>query len=458
MADEKLLREAVEFFRNEPGFRRLFEQFIKNYKSLGRIGGTVKLNNLTEQEKKALSGIMGTEYNKQAPVTISLKAFQKVLERTRFSGIELKDLLFSYSGEKVLTNWEEKEHYQQEKNAFFNDLANKYTFIYCKQWIEYIKNKGKGTRGIHLAYDQDPSLLKNQLINVLEALDKLPGMQNSEKEYQRIPVFANAITKDPHAFDLNTQQGKFLVSALQFIRQQEDKTYEISSSSSVEEMTELLSYFGLVRDDILNFASCAGILAFKESEKEPLTWWQKCWEEGVVTNVPLREIIKVESFYPAIAYYNNYKNVVFAVENSGVFSEILERFQEQLLPPLLCTNGQFKLATLLLLDGLVKNNTIIYYSGDFDPEGLQMAQRLLERYPQNVKLWHYNILDFEKCKSEVLLTSSRLKKLDKINLPLLQPIKDKMKKYKKAGYQEKLVPELVKDIVALIVEPSQLPQ
>lgn len=444
MSDQELLREAVEFFQNEPGFKRLFKHFIQNYRSLGRIGGTVNLHQLTAEEQKALSGIMGKDYSKQSSATVSLKAFEKALARTRFSDLEMKNILFSYSGRKILTKAEEKEKYEKEKAAFFKNLKHKYTDSYCQQWVEHIKTKGKGTKGIHLAYDQKPTLLKTQLANVLEALGKLLGRQNSEVEYQRLPVFADSITKNPHGFDLNTQQGRFLIAALQFIRQQEDETYQISTAPGIEEMTELLSYFGLVRDDILNFASCTGILAVKAGSKEPIAWWKSCWAEKVVINVPLREIVKVDSFYPA-----NYQNVVFAVENSGVFSEILERLPGKLRPALLCTNGQFTLATLLLLDRLVKNNTIIYYSGDFDPEGLQMAQRLSGRYPQNLRLWHYDLPSYEKCKSEVILSSSRLKKLASIKLSSLQLVKDKMKKYQKAGYQEKLITELVNDIKQL---------
>lgn len=46
--------------------------------------------------------------------------------------------------------------------------------------------------------------------------------------------------------------------------------------------------------------------------------------------------------------------------------------------------GPLRLACLMLLDGLVKGGAVIYYSGDFDPEGLQMAQKLIQRYPGRV--------------------------------------------------------------------------
>ena len=135
----------------------------------------------------------------------------------------------------------------------------------------------------------------------------------------------------------------------------------------------------------------------------------------------------------------------FIVENSGVFSELLTKFPSKYLPPNL-HNGQFKLAALLLLDRLLKNNIIAYYSGDFDPEGLLMAQRLVSRYPANVRLWHYTEEDYIKAQSEVVLSKSRLNKLMNLELEELRAVKDLMEKTKKAGYQEKLIKDLLEDI------------
>jgi hypothetical protein len=54
---KKDLQIAAEFFRGEPGFKRLFKKFIQNYRSLGRLGGTAKLTKLTLEEKEALGGV-----------------------------------------------------------------------------------------------------------------------------------------------------------------------------------------------------------------------------------------------------------------------------------------------------------------------------------------------------------------------------------------------------------------
>ncbi len=67
------------------------------------------------------------------------------------------------------------------------------------------------------------------------------------------------------------------------------------------------------------------------------------------------------------------RNKVFVFENPTVFSEVLYRSSKE-KPSIICTYGQVKLASLILLDNLVENGTHIYYSGDFDPEGLIIAK------------------------------------------------------------------------------------
>ncbi|UNC91166.1 TIGR02679 domain-containing protein [Candidatus Contubernalis alkaliaceticus] len=478
-----LLKEAVEFFQKEPGFKRLFHLFNKNYYRLGRMGGTVKLLNLKPEEKDALSGIMGRDYSRQDSASISLAAFKKALKKTRFAGVELKELLEGYHGKSITTRTEEKNRILLEKSAFFQSFYREFSSENCRLWLEHIQQKGAGTRGIHSAYEQAPKLLQKQLTNVLKAVEELASFyqlgdsQRCEEntKYERLPVFASRITGDPHGFDLNTEQGRFLISALQFICSRESEPKQKRRSLSAEEVTELLGRFGLIRDDLLNFVTCTGLLAFRGEEKEPVSMWQNAWKDGMVLNVPLREITRINRLEPAVCSSleesrliceKNFtcnsgdafsikdnelkvkinKKVVFVVENSGVFSGLLDKFPGALPPPVVCSHGQFKLAAFLLFDRLVKGGNVIYYSGDFDPEGLQIAQRLLQRYPRLARLWRFTTADYESCISQVALSEARLHKLKGITLPALLPLKEKMQDVKKAGYQEQIVPLLIEDI------------
>ena len=131
------------------------------------------------------------------------------------------------------------------------------------------------------------------------------------------------------------------------------------------------------------------------------------------------------------------KKNVYIVENPAVFSTLIREWRNETI---LCGNGQIRLATLTLLD-LFDDETIFYYAGDFDPEGLQIAQRLKERYQNRLQLWNYHKEYYEKYKSEVEITERSLRKLDKIYLEELQEMKTALLKEKKAAYQEAMLRE-----------------
>lgn len=434
------LEQAINFFQQEKGLHRLLQLLIKKYKGLGRMGGSVKLTELKDYEQEALSSFFGKDFSKKQSAIISFKEFSSTLSKTKFDGVDEKDLLSGYIGQNLLTKEEEKALYEEKKRAFFEKFIKKYSHSNCQLWLKYIANKKRGTGGIHQSYDTNPKLLKIYLQQVLLAISKLP-----EDGYERLPLFAQGITKDPHGFDINTEQGRLLLSALQCIRESKERDFQYVTSPSAEQINEILQFFNLVRDDIQNFVTCAGIIACS-AEGHALPLWEVAWKNKNVLNIPLRELVKVRKCFPG-----NKQRKVFVVENSGVFSALLDylKSKKEDLPPLICTHGQFKLATLMLLDKLAENNSIIYYAGDFDPEGLQMAQRLALRYPNGLKLWHYTVEDYEKAISENRLKTSRLKKLNSILVSELLPVKKKILEIGKAGYQEELVDDMAKDILTL---------
>ncbi|GBF10900.1 TIGR02679 domain-containing protein [Tepidibacillus sp. HK-1] len=449
-----LTSEAVKYFKQEKGFQTLFQLLINKYKSLGRIGGKVTIVNVNEQEKEVLSSFFRKDFSKEKSITIAFSQFEKALERTKFAGVDVKDLLDGYIGHPIISQAEEKERYERLKANFFEEFKQRYNDPLALGFLQHIQEKGNGVRGFHLAYDKDRDLFKSQLEQVIKAISILTFRLETDtrtKDYIRLPIFAYQVTQDPHGFDLDTDQGRFLIVALQWIRQLEDQDYEMVSSLTAEDVSELMQYFRIIRDDILNFVTCTGILGFCDDGTPESLWWE-AFKGNHVMNVALRELIKLHFFIPGVTYHSRKANVVFVVENSGVFSAIIDQLQLQESPPIICTHGQFKLATLILLDYLVQNDVIIYYSGDYDPEGLQMAERLKNRYPEHVQLWHYEVDEYMKAKSTVELSDTRLKKLETITLSELQPLKEQIKIERKAGYQEKLIPKLIEDIEKMMEE------
>lgn len=132
------------------------------------------------------------------------------------------------------------------------------------------------------------------------------------------------------------------------------------------------------------------------------------------------------------------------MENSSVCSTILDEVAKA---PVICTHGQFRGASWLVMDLLVEEGCHLYYSGDLDPEGIVMAQRLKDRYQNHVTCWRMDTASYDLTISDEDI-SGRLSKMETITSPELAETVNALRTRKKAGYQEGLVEQLVQDIIS----------
>jgi uncharacterized protein (TIGR02679 family) len=440
------LQKAKDYFSSTKGFARLLKAMAQKYQSLGHWGGSVTLTSLKEEERDALSALFRADFSRQKSITISLERFAKALELTKFSDISALSLLEEIQGQSLLSNSDQLAQKERAKAAFFNDLASQYTQPYCQVWLQAIIDKNLGTRSIHTMYNTRLEQLRVQMHHVLSGLTAIN--KHHPNEIERLPIFARRITKDPHGFDSNSDTGRLLLQALKILNSQVRECDQLTLAlSGTEELTELYYSFGLLRDDLWNFVTCTGITG-NAADNQPLGYLTEAYRQQVTLNLPLREVVRIDKAFACA-------KVAYVVENPGVYSALLDLYrdfcEEQGLmeipnPPLVCTHGQFKLASLLLLDKLATSGTLIYYSGDFDPEGLSMAERLLLRYPGQAKAWHYTLEDYLLSRSDKVISPQRLKQLDRVSSPELGPLKEKLLQTARAGYQEGILNELWCDV------------
>ncbi|WP_407271611.1 TIGR02679 family protein [Radiobacillus sp. PE A8.2] len=418
-----MINQALDYFSGDAGHRRLFLLFKKKYQSLGRIGGTVNITGFHEQELATIASFFGiTQSELKQNGKVALEQFQQQLQRTKFEGIGLKELLEAHFGETLISNKQAKQLKEQQQVALLEQLQRDFPAL--SFWFSHLLAKTADSYWIYrLVEDSDQTFI--QMTEQLhKAISQLPD------RLERLPMFSQRITRNPHAFDRNTNLGKLWIHVLAVDRGFDEKLIVPADS---EGMNELLLHYWILRDDITNFVTCANLLAESANEADPL--WVAAAKKQSVMNVPLRELVKLDRIYPS-----NHKQKVWIVENSGVYSSILDEVPHA---PLVCTHGQFKLAALMLMDMLVKENCYLYYAGDLDPEGLGMAARLLQRYPDHVKLWHMDVAAYHTTKADVTLSQERLNKLASINVDCLRPVVEAIKRTKKAGYQEALVDKMI---------------
>ncbi|MBT2571351.1 TIGR02679 family protein [Planococcus sp. ISL-110] len=412
--------EAVGYFSNEGVYKKLFQQFREKIESFGRVGGTVKLESYSEKELEPVALFFGTSANAlKKKKTISLSAFEKRLQQTKFEEVGLYELLEAYFKEPIQSKKSVKESIREQEQAKLAELSATHSSLAF--YFDYLGQRNGDSHWIMrmLLTDEFGVAIKH----LARANEEIP------KSYERLPFFSQRLSGDPHTFDLTTANGKLLIHLLHF------KLYGKGGlPSQTEAVNELLLNFHILRDDITNFVSFANLFGEQEGKFHPV--WRAAAEAGSAVNMPLRELLKIDKAYPALG------TDVYIVENSGVFSALLD-----LIPyaPLVCTHGQFKLAGLRLIDCLVASGSTLYYAGDFDPEGVSMAVRLLERHPEKIRLWCMDVGSYIDSLSPVEL-GTRLGKLNNINHSEVRGLVAEMNRVGKAGYQEALLEKMAEDL------------
>lgn len=139
--------------------------------------------------------------------------------------------------------------------------------------------------------------------------------------------------------------------------------------------------------------------------------------------------------------YHKYNKVV-VMENPAVFMEVSEKCSKKDFP-LVCTYGQVKLSGLILLDMLVEQKYKIYYSGDIDPEGIQIADKLKNRYKKDLCFLGFDVNTYKRNLSNMEVSSSRIKKLDKIKSVDLQGVCNELKMTKRVSYEEENINAII---------------
>lgn len=453
---KELLAEAVAYFGSRPALGRLLSGFVEKYRSLGRLGGKVILEHVSPEEKTALEDF----FRQRLPagrLSISAQLFQRALAETRFCSLDPVEILWIWNGGWLTSRRQEQEQLARARQETIAKLLAAHQHPFCQAWLKAALAGEPGTRRIIQAVISHEQHSVGQVTVVLRAMSQLPA------EYKRLPVFAREVSGDPHGLDIDSETGKLFLEGLRYVSshgggQKGDGLAE--GLSTIEEITALLYQFHLLRDDLLNFVTCMGLAAYDEQGKE-ITYWREATQAGAPLNAPLREIVRAAVFFPAAVkpdkgadfFGKSFTYEVLVMENSGVYSALVDEISSGghagCSIPLVCLHGQLKLASWALLDRLVQSGAIIRYAGDFDPEGLQIAEKLLLRYPGRVRLWRMSVEDYRQAAPSVAIDRARLNKLKSIKSPALADLAQCIHGSGLAAYQEGLWEKLAADVRSL---------
>ena len=418
---ESRKRECKTYFQERSVYKKLFAKIQEKYAGIGHFGGTFLLNDLTREEKEQLGGFFQKDFSGQKSVRITAKQMEKALQNSRFCDFTWKEILELCLEKPLLIKKEEKQKEEQQREAWFQNIQLRLKNPNFQSWIfEVLQNKKESYLFLLQQYKEN----KKELEDLLQKTDQAAETLAAAEKRELLAVFAAQVTGNPHYFDEGEPAEKCLSSYLKWKLKKERR----DGLSNAEYKNRIYFEAGILKDELSNDVLTYGLHAWKENgEIHPgIEGFFECKEPLKLTLKTLGGLGKITG-----------EAEIYMVENPAVFSRLVEKYPDRTI---LCGNGQPKFSVFVLLDKLVPGSTI-YYAGDFDPEGLQIAQNLKKRYTEHFILWKYEAEYYQKYKSEVQLDDRRIRKLDKIDLPELQEIKEAMRREKYAAYQEAMIEE-----------------
>ena len=413
---------CAAYFKGHPGYRRILEQMLCKYQSYGRPAGQICLSDATEAECAASQALFGRPF--VPPLFIKLQAFDEALQQTKFQGVTLKELLEAYFDTTRLTKKELRSQTDRSFSQMLADAAAEARSEACRDWLAGLSDKSGGYLLLRKALrDGTAGAALRQTCRGVDWLEAHAG------ETVRLAVLSAHATSDPHALDGDRLAGKLF---LHYLAAREGRAF-----STVAEERDLL-YFdgGILCDSIASSVTQVGLILCAGDEEHPaFRAFRQRHESCTLTLMNLS----------ALSSGRSPSGRAYLVENQMVFSQLCDR-AERFHSPLICTSGQPQVAVLRLLDLLATSETQLFYSGDFDGEGLAIAARLMGRYPKLLHTWHMEPEDYRRTRPEVDLPDSRLQPLQGVTDPRLMSVAAAILKQRRAGYQELLLPALLADL------------
>src|SRR2546423_1605683 len=415
------VQRAVTFFM-QANLSRLLEKLREKYIELGRVGGQITLEDTTPGERREIASFLGKAPYRETEIKVRLVDVDMALRQSGFA-CELPDLLNDFfPGKPLVTRPQQRAMRAIHEADFRAALASiAIELPEDSRGRHWLLQGQHGQDWLFSHYRNEPAEEQERQLNmvryVVSALDQLPSSRSPE----RLALFAQRISGDPHTFDPDRAEGRLFRHALIDLVSLSD------GASPLERvpLTDLFANAGLLVDTISSNVAVFNLAGaiYHNGILDPLP--QAAGERVLL--LPLRQLLEWQSAQPATAD-------IYVFENPQVFEEVIAGLTRsnsgKTLPTLVCTSGWPSTAAIMLLDQLlapqvsqqapqqgfdlpglqqapqqgdhkgrpyyaspaqVQEAAIqLYYSGDFDLAGLKIATYLVERYPGRCHLWRFD--------------------------------------------------------------------
>lgn len=383
-------------YLSDDAFKELRDELKRKYINYGECVGIINLTPKTRDVTDKLAGFLSKSIVMNRVNKISVKDIQKCLDDSSFNGTSVDDIVLMFNPD-IKSN----KQLRLEKKDFIDSVVDDYKSLYGKSNIKDLFNNEDALKKIKYYIVHN----KLMLDNILKSLNELPFYTD---DFEFLAIFATNTVGNPHYYDLDTTSSNLLIKFICLI-------LDIEFKNSRRFKIDILENVGIGIDNVSN-----NVITYNLYGNDMLDVFKDNMMPLTLTLANIYKINPIKAF----------NNILLIVENPSFISKIIDK---KINYSVIVTSGNSNMVVYKLLDKL--KNAEIYFNGDFDPEGLLIAQKLMERY-SNIKLIGYDIDYYKNGISNNKISEKRLKKLNSIKSNDLKQIKELLLKNKLSSYQE----------------------
>ena len=386
----KNVQRAADFFR-KAGLERLLIKLREKYIELGVVGGQVQLKESTLHERREIASFLERPPYRDTTIRVKLSDIDSALRRSRF-GCSLPELLAAFFPDQpLITRPQQRVAHASHQDQFRHALqAIAEAEPHNTQGREWLLQGQHGLEWLFARYKNastDEQARQLATIGYIVALlNQLPDPASPE----RLALFAQRTSGDPHSLDPGRPAGRLFLQALSDLA---GENSALPGQGRVQEL-HLYQSVGLLVDTISSNVAAFHLAGATNVDGSPDPLIAAAGARILL--LPLCQLLQWQAISSATSD-------IYVIENPQVFEEVIASLphlqdgnstditQRQVLPPtIICTSGWPSVAALTLLDLLLSATPVnrLHYSGDFDVKGLQIAAYLMERYPGRCFPWH----------------------------------------------------------------------
>jgi uncharacterized protein (TIGR02679 family) len=387
---------------------RLYEKYAEE----SQVRGQVILSDCTPTERREIASFLGKPLYADLNIRVKLADVEKALLHS--FNCTLPDLLRAYFPDRELvTRVDQQAQHRDYQLRFRTALAEITTQLpqdaHGRHWLEHGLH---GEQWLYARYKNASTEEQQKQLKLVAYIARLLDQLPQPGTPERLALFAQRTSGDPHMLDAGRAAGRLFLLALSDMAgdkiqgDREGRLYPIRAvqadlrlvgaldetlAVALENVTgdreqEHILYrnAGLLVDTISTNVAAYNLASALYLDGTPDLLLQTAGARVML--LPLRQLQEWQSVTSSSA-------AIYVVENPQVFEEIIASVHAENEPPtLVCASGWPSVAVLTLLDLLLSASPVynLCYSGDFDARGLQIAAYMLARYPDRCRLWRFD--------------------------------------------------------------------